>query len=283
MPNSIYKDLIDLKLISDSSYYEFNHRTRDDKNLKVFRDKITGVIFIKDYYVGLEYYEDDPKESVFYFEREKDNRRRLNDFKQFYVDKTILDFGCEYGDFLLSTRDLVHKSYGIELTKSLVDKLKKENLEVENDLNFIADNSLDTLFCFHCLEHIENQRNILKLMHRKLKVGGKIVIEVPHANDFLLHNSKDFKNYTLWSEHLILHTYQSLKVFLEDASFNEIFIKGFQRYSLANHLYWLSDGKPGGHKKNFSLVFDNEVEGKYSDSLISASLSDTLVAIATKF
>ena len=119
-------------------------------------------------------------------------------------------------------------------------------------------------------------------MYKKLRVGGKIIIEVPHANDFLLHNSKEFMKFSLWSEHLILHTYQSLKLFLEDSSFKDIYIKGIQRYPLSNHLNWLSKGTPAGHKNNFSLILSNDLEDEYCKSIISANMCDTLMAIASK-
>ena len=282
MTNKIFKDLIDLKLTSTSTHKVFSENTRDIAGLKVYRDDISGVIFIKDYYIGDHHYENDTKESVFNYERKIDNDRRVKNLKQFYIDKDILDFGCEYGDFLKSTKDLVDSSIGIELTTELVKQIKDIGIRAEKDINLVEDNSLDTIFCFHCLEHVQNQRDILNLMYKKLRVGGKIIIEVPHANDFLLHNSKEFMKFSLWSEHLILHTHQSLKLFLEDSSFNDIYIKGIQRFPLSNHLNWLSKGTPAGHKNNFSLILLNNLEDEYCKSIISANMSDTLMAIASK-
>ena len=42
----------------------------------------------------------------------------------------------------------------------------------------------------------------------KLKKNANLIIEVPHANNLLLKKLKikSFINFTLWSEHLILHT-----------------------------------------------------------------------------
>ena len=39
---------------------------------------------------------------------------------------------------------------------------------------------------FHVLEHIPYQIDTLKLVNSKLKKGGKIIVEVPHAEDFLI-------------------------------------------------------------------------------------------------
>ena len=73
---------------------------------------------------------------------------------------------------------------------------------------------------FHVLEHIPYQIDTLKILKSKLKKGGKIIIEVPHAEDFLIlqEELKEFKNFTFWSEHLILHTYKSLKSILLNLS-----------------------------------------------------------------
>ena len=64
----------------------------------------------------------------------------------------------------------------------------------------------------------------------KVKSGGLILIEVPHANDFLLSTvaSEEFKQFTLWSQHLILHTRRSLKKILEFVGLVDIQIKEFK-------------------------------------------------------
>jgi hypothetical protein len=55
-----------------------------------------------------------------------------------------------------------------------------------------------------------------------------------------------FKESTFWSEHLILHTKESLRKILEAVGFKNIKIEGLQRYPSANHLY-LRHNRLGGH------------------------------------
>ena len=76
---------------------------------------------------------------------------------------------------------------------------------------------------------------------------GTLVVEVPHARDFLITQlqCESFTNFSLWSQHLVLHTRDSLQKLLSAAGFVDIHIIGVQRYGLANHLTWLSEGKPG--------------------------------------
>ena len=54
-------------------------------------------------------------------------------------------------------------------------------------------------------------------------------------------------------------------------------IKQIQRYSLSNHLFWLSKGKPGGHKV-WPFFEDKELNEKYSQSLSSMGKCDTILA-----
>lgn len=114
-----------------------------------------------------------------------------------------------------------------------------------------------------------------------MKPGAKLVIEVPHANDFLLSflALKEFYEFTFWSEHLILHTRKSLNRFLECAGFNNVSIEGFQRYPLANHLYWLARGKPGGHVQ-WRQLRSHDLDLAYANILKSLDMTDTLLAVA---
>ena len=139
----------------------------------------------------------------------------------------------------------------------------------------------DTIFCFHTLEHLNDPIEVLKSFKKILKPQGHIVIEVPHAKDFLLStlSNKDFKNFTLWSQHLILHTRTSLEKLLKVSNFNNFIIQGKQRYKLSNHLNWIVSGEPGGHKSLLSSIDTNELTVAYERSLQMIDATDTLVAV----
>ena len=80
---------------------------------------------------------------------------------------------------------------------------------------------------------------------------------------------------------MLLHTRESLYTFLDTAGFKNIQISGYQTYPLANHLYWLSQGKPGGHIK-WSMLRNDEIDAAYADLLTKLDKTDTLIAIAEK-
>ncbi len=114
-----------------------------------------------------------------------------------------------------------------------------------------------------------------------MKKRAKIIIEIPHARDFLISffENEAFKSFTFWSEHLILHTRESISLFLETAGFSKIIVNNFQRYPLANHLHWLSENKPGGHIA-WSYLRTKSLDREYANMLSSIDKTDTLIVTA---
>lgn len=105
-----------------------------------------------------------------------------------------------------------------------------------------------------------------------------LIIEVPHSNDILLQDYKcnEFQKFIFWSEHIILHSRKSLLNLLNTVGFSSIDIKFYQRYNIFNHLFWLSNGVPGGHKKtNFK---DSNLVDSYNNFLVNNKKTDTLIA-----
>ena len=56
------------------------------------------------------------------------------------------------------------------------------------------------------------------------------------------------------------------------------FIKYIQRYPLSNHLYWLSNDKPGGHKQWGNFIDSPELTKAYESQLSSIGATDTVIA-----
>ncbi len=125
--------------------------------------------------------------------------------------------------------------------------------------------------------------SVLQEIHKKMVPGGKIILEVPHAKDALIQTfqNKPFMQFSFWSEHLLLHTRQTLQAFLEAAGFSDVIITGYQRYPLANHLFWLSQMKPGGHVE-WNHFVSNDLDSAYSSVLARLDQTDTLIAVASK-
>ena len=301
MKNPVYDELIKLKLIKKLNLITLNNKTRD-KKIKVIKDLKTKIIFLEkyittnEYYSLLKYKDDDRKVSdkskrkivnVKTFSGNiktpiiEDDYRRASQFEKNLKNKDILDFGCGWGGFLRNIKNYKSLS-GVELRKECINFIKNniKKIDISDNINSF-DKKFDLITMFHVLEHIPYQTETLKVLKSKLKNKGKIIIEVPHAEDFLIlqEELKEFKNFTFWSEHLILHTYKSLKSILLKSGFKNINIQYYQRYNFSNHLGWFLKRKPGGHNF-YKEIVSNKLNLSYCENLKKLGQTDTLIAIA---
>ena len=288
-PNKIKQILKKLKLINENSVKLYSTGTRDNKDIKVYKDEHTGIIFIDDYITEKKVYElgkyredkkrisGDPS-----YERSIDLKRRLTNYQQFYLGKKVIDFACGSGDFLRAVKSKSMQCCGVEVQKDYRENLKDNGINCLESLSELKNSLYDSAFAFHSVEHLNNPILFLKEIKKKLNKNGVAIIEVPHANDFLLNIIKHeaFKKFTLWSQHLILHTRLSLEIFLKEAGFSNIIIQGIQRYPLSNHLKWILENKPGGHKSIISSLDSDNLHLAYERALQKIDATDTLVAIA---
>ena len=228
---TLFETLKQLGLSSDSTREIYSEKVRDKSSLTVYKDNRSGIIFIDDYYTGDDTYVDGsyrPERYADSFEAKEDCRRRKDTYRKFYNGYEILDFGCGAGDFLRAVKEDCISVKGVELQKNLLNNLNADDITCYDSLKPIKDKSLDTVL-FHVFEHLPDPIDILSQLKTKMRSSGRVIIEVPHANDFLLNVAENlaFKEFTLWSQHLILHTRFSLKVILEYCGFKNIVIEGF--------------------------------------------------------
>lgn len=161
----------------------------------------------------------------------------------------------------------------------------------ENKINYFKlstdikeDISFDMITAFHVIEHLIDPSEEIRKLSAKLRPNGELVIEVPNSEDALLklYRSKAFSEFTYWGCHLYLFNMKTLADLAKKAGLQTILIKHVQRYPLANHLYWLSHGKPGGHKK-LEGIFDQTINQQYENALASIGMSDTIIGIFQRF
>ncbi len=301
MKNPIFDELKKLKLVSRDGSIILSNRTRD-KKIKVIKDLKTKIIYLEKYttsnkyYSSLKYKDGDKKaikknkkkiENIKTFSGNlktpiiEDDLRRAIQFKKILKKKDILDFGCGWGGFLSNIKEYKTLT-GVELRKECINHIRKnvKKIDISDNVNSF-DKKFDVITMFHVLEHIPYQIKTLKILKSKLKDKGKIIIEVPHAEDFLIlqEELKEFKNFTFWSEHLILHTFKSLKTILIKAGFKKIKIQYYQRYNFSNHLGWFLKRKPGGHNF-FRKIVTKKLNDAYCENLKKLRQTDTLIVIA---
>ncbi len=207
---------------------------------------------------------------------DSDDERRLKQFRRFLENKSVLDFGCGAGGFLLRARDITSKACGIEVESRLAAHFSERGLDVRRELSDFEE-TFDVITLFHVLEHFQDPSQLLKQLAEKLKPGGQIVVEVPNSRDALLtlYQSEAFSRFTYWSCHLFLFNASTLKDLADKSGLKVDYVQHVQRYSLANHLHWLSKGLPGGHGK-WNFIDSVELGSAYEKSLAAIGCTDTL-------
>lgn len=275
----------------------FHSRVRDRDDISVFRCEASDVFILSsvDHVEGLyenmqpsQYWNKDGSD-VFSLEQAVqkchfDDKRRTQQFATILSGKVVLDVGCGAGGFSIEAAYLVSRVDCVEPQPGIQDFLTKKvqkPLNVYKSLSSAPSNYYDVVTMFHSFEHFSRPRKELEGAFKALKVGGFLIIEVPHARDFLIEVCEAFRNFTFWSEHLILHTRESLKKLVESAGFVEIEVRGFQRYPLSNHLYWLAAGRPGGHL-HWPHMNSCDLDRAYQQMLAALDKTDTIILTACK-
>jgi 2-polyprenyl-3-methyl-5-hydroxy-6-metoxy-1,4-benzoquinol methylase len=197
---------------------------------------------------------------------------------------SILDFGCGSGGMLSALANNFNV-IGLEPDSGAREAAIRLGYEVFEsvEIALVSKVQVDMVTLFHVVEHFYEASIELNQIFELLGPGGIVLIETPNSMDVLLskYESEEFSNFTYWSHHPMLHSHRSLEKLVERSGFKIIENSGLQRYDLNNHLYWLSNGRPGGHViwKNF---LSKETVDAYEKSLIQAGVSDTIWLIACK-
>lgn len=272
------------KLCGSSSTEVIHKGVRDRNDIDVLRcSNCTGVFLSSFDHITNEFYEESGmlNGSVnlkeYRMKSYEDDERRAKYVHNKIIGKKVLDFGCGAGGFLHLIKKFTDTANGVELDLSINRALNNENILCFNNIESI-EGKYDVITLFHVLEHLPNPIEILNELKKYLTPNGIILIEVPHAEDALLtlYNSSAFANFTYWSCHLFLHTTFTLEKLAEQAGYHINYIKQIQRYPLSNHLYWLSNNKPGGHAV-FNFLNNDTLSGEYENVLASIGKCDTLL------
>lgn len=273
---------------------------RDDSNIKVKKCLSCGLVYLEtiDDEYNLEYENSEMHKLQYDIHTEKnkdtswenwiketqvDDERRVNKLKEICIQKKILDFGCGNGGFLRRIKKYASEVSGIELETRAREKILAEGINVTKKIEKVEENKYDIVTMFHVIEHLIEPEKYLKDIRRVLKNNALLIVETPNSEDALLsvYNCEKFADFTYWSKHVRLYNHTTLVKLLEDNGFDLLSNDSIQRYSLNNHLYWLAEGKPGGHEKWKNLL-NNNICNEYDRRLIELKVSDTLFMIFRK-
>ena len=296
--NPIVAELAGLGILDPAALEKIADRTRD-LDIPVYRDRASGVIVLASVATSNVYYEGIKPE-----DRENDlsltplstgevvktpilddaNRRRAQ-FLDRIAGRVVCDFGAGHGEFLHVCLDDVAAAHAVELRRHCLDYMAQRYGTRIVAARCLADlpAPFDVVTMFHVLEHIPDQTASLRAIRDALRPGGELIVEVPHAGDFLVRDCdvKAFRDFTFWSEHLVLHTQRSLAAVLTAAGFVDVAVSPFQRYGFTNHFYWMKEGKPGGHER-LKHLYDPALDAAYKRYLCERAMTDTLIATARR-
>ena len=198
----------------------------------------------------------------------------------------LLEVGCSSGFMLFPLAEAGYECTGIEPSGVFSAFVESRGLAVYDSLSHlqqsVTDAKFDIILHFFVLEHIADPFAFLKAQLALLKPGGKIIFEIPNADDplFSVYDIPAFERF-YWSvahpwyfsepslRHLLGQLGQPYEMLLD------------QRYDLSNHMVWARDGKPGGMGR-FANVFDARFNESYKEALIRSGKCDTLIGIISK-
>ena len=279
-------------LCGSKKYIKRKGHPRDNKLISILECNECGLVFLDNFdHIDENFYhesnmhnEDFQSNSIegWLKETEIDDIRRIEQHKSKFQNTKILDFGCGAGGFLKRAKNIANEVKGIELDRE-VKKYWKGIIEIDYTLEKTINKKdfFDIITLFHVLEHLKDPINILKNISKLIDKKGEVIIEVPSSEDALLtlYDCEPFQKFSYWSKHLFLFNNNTLRTLIEKSGLRVKSIQNYQRYSLSNHLYWLSKGKPNGHNK-WSFLNSSAIDIAYSKSLEKIKKTDTLIAYA---
>jgi len=124
-------------------------------------------------------------------------------------DMDVLDFGCGNGSMAAVIRDHVASIEGLEVNDKPRELARETfGLNVYDKLDAIpADKRYDAVVSNHVIEHVPHPIEVLRMLGKHLKPGGKLVFMVP-IEDFRAKRNIDWKAHDI-NRHL--HTWAPLQ------------------------------------------------------------------------
>ena len=168
--------------------------------------------------------------------------------------KKVIDFGGRIGE---KTR-LINNVTVVEIDDQARKYMKKNKIKCVKRIDSIADNSIDTIYASHVLEHVDNPAIYLNKFYKKLKKGGTLILVLPVEVPMFETKKIDlnghiynwnFVNINTLLEKLNFKVEESyMYSFTEFTFFLKTFGNSFSHISiLYSHLGW--KGQPFGFEK----------------------------------
>ncbi len=119
-----------------------------------------------------------------------------------FIKGDLLELGCGEGRGVEQLSELAESYIGLDKIQEVIDVLKAKY----PDLHFeqavfppfqkLKDNSFDSIVSFQVIEHVKEDADFLKEIHRVLKPGGVAVLTTPNIKKTLSRNPWHVREYT---------------------------------------------------------------------------------------
>jgi 2-polyprenyl-3-methyl-5-hydroxy-6-metoxy-1,4-benzoquinol methylase len=290
MTNPIFDVLCGLGVCDASATEHFHSGVRDRGDIDVLHCRKSGALFLDRVdHMDIAYYNAKPPTHRFGTDKRQilttndDTQRRYKQFANLVRGKSWLDIGTGSGAMLDVFAPLATDYAAVEPQDTAAAFLREMGHSVYQRMEDVPQGQYAIVTLFHVFEHLTDPLGVLEGVFRQMPAGGRLVIEVPHARDMLISfaRSEAFLKHTFWSEHLFLHTRETLQALVAAAGFEVVAVQGVQRYPVANHLHWLAEGKPAGHIV-WNMLVDETLDTAYANVLARLDRTDTLTLEARK-
>jgi SAM-dependent methyltransferase len=195
---------------------------------------------------------------------------------------SILEIGAENGGFLDLVAPTAGQTLAVDSCPEYVAALRGKGYVTYPYIeNVPVSNKFQRICLFSLLEHIARPQEFLQEIRQRLATDGYLIVEIPLAREPLvaLYDLAAFKSFYFQPMHPYVYSEKAVKLTLGRAGFEVECVQYKQRYGLANHLQWLTVGKPGGNRL-FERLFEGPANDEYKKALEKNGCTDTVYIVA---
>ena len=201
-----------------------------------------------------------------------------------FRNRIIADIGCAGGSFLDFIQGAALETVGIEPTAEFRKVLKKKgHLAYAYAADALGDyrNRTDIVTSFDVIEHVEDPFQFMRECYELLREGGTCIAGTPTEQPVMrMALGEEYDQFLFSTQHLWIFNEESLRRLAEQAGFQNVKVKYYQRYGLGNLISWLKYHKPMGNVK-CEYVSDT-VDKAWIINSEERKLADYLVIYAEK-
>ncbi len=163
------------------------------------------------------------------------------------IKRSLLDFGCGNGAFLLQARSAGWAVVGVDFDSKAVEAARSQGLDVRlGGVEALdpTDEQFNVITLAHVIEHVHNPVKVLQACYKLLKPGGFLWIETPNiaseGHGLFGANWRGLEP----PRHLVLFTLESMSNALSAAGFTNIEVQSYR--PLCGRIFGASESIAGG-------------------------------------